>query len=187
MYYSLHSHSFTHSSLSVIVYEIVVKALFFKSATISFKWSQWSVVLTWTELCINPTNKSNPGSNISICCHQKPKCVLTQLQLANTTCLAFVATAASLLWWKKWCLTFHTWCLTCLREREYFFLYHDVIPFMLLIFCFSPLSPPGPLLCPASGPYKTWCYCFCLPCVYTFPPWSLKNCMCKRTTTFLFS
>lgn len=39
------------------------------------------------------------------------------------------------------CLTFHTWSLTCLREREYFFLYHDVIPFLLLS-CFIFLSQP---------------------------------------------
>lgn len=56
---------------------------------------------------------------------------------------------------KKIRLTFHTRCLTCLQEREYFFfIYHNIIPFVLLLswflFCFVfPSLPVWTLVVPS--------------------------------------
>lgn len=70
---------------------------------------------------------------------------------------------------EKWCLTFHTWCLTFLREREYF-LYQDIIPIVLLIF----LLPSQPMWTLAVQDMMLLCL------------WTIFSCMCTYISSLKF-
>lgn len=88
------------------------------------------------------------------------------------------------LWWlwkpsvmKKWCLTFHTWCLTCLQEREYFFLYHSFFVVVLIFFPFSAHLDPCCAHHQACTRHEVSVFVYCVmpACVHTFPLWNLWN------------
>lgn len=132
--------------------------------SVCVKWKSKAMIcgLNMNWALFNSTNKSYPESNITHaighCCH------VSYGKFQHSWCFAFVLTAAFVI---KSCLKFHTWCLF---TRKGIFL---LMSFLLCWFFFSLVSPPGPLLCAASGLYKTWCYCVCLlcfilACVHTF-------------------
>lgn len=116
--------------------------------------SQWSVVLTWTELCFNSTNKSKSREQYQTCnrscssvtshAGRNPEFVFNT---AVEEVLPFLQRLQRAFCDEKWCLRFHTWCLTCLRERELFLLIswrHSFCVVHVFFFSFSAhLDPCG--------------------------------------------
>ncbi len=164
--------SLTAHSSSGIIHELVVKALFYQLLFNSK--SQWSVVLMWTELCFNSVNKSNPESNI-----RRAFVVMLRMGREEEFVCLFFSTTVKLFCLcgdcseafsdEEWCLTFHTWCLTCLQEREYSYVVMSFL-FCCLDLFFFLLRNPGPLLCPAHftrHDVTVFVYCFMPARVHT--------------------
>ena len=132
--YSLHSH-LTYSTLFFSCFRVKRWSkhffIFYQRANDLWFYHELSFALI-------PVIKSNPGSNIrhlSSCGEETRRPVLTQLwKKTKNIVLPYVM--------KNWCL----------REREYFFLHRDVIPFALSWLWFVPSQPPWTLSVPCIKP-----------------------------------
>lgn len=115
------------------------------------------MVLTWTELCCNSTNKPDPRKQYRTCnmsfvvtfhIGRKQEIVLTAVK---KSCFAFVVTAASLLWWRNDVLHLFT--------RKGIFLLISFICMMSFLlccyvfFCF-PSQPTWTLVVPNIKPVQ---------------------------------
>lgn len=122
---------------------------------LSLSESQRSVVLPWTELCFNSSNKIESRKQYQTFVFmwgRNQETVLTQL-------------------WKKRCSAFcdeklMSYISPLVYEKGNISSYM-VTSFLLcyLDYRLFPLSPPGLSACPASSLYKTWCYCLLPACV----------------------
>lgn len=145
----------------------------FLSATVESKESQWSVVLTWSELWFNSINKSNKKESNIKHKHAIGHFLKQEFVFWHSTkrqnelfCLFGDCSETSVI---IWCRTFHPLCLTCLQEREYF-LYYDIIPFVLYLF----LAQLVLLLL-----YETQYYCICLQCCHLCMCTYRSVCLCE--------
>lgn len=131
------------------------------------------MVLTWNELWFNSTNKSNQESNIR---HAIDHFCLTQMWKKSCFCLCVDCSEPSVM--KTDVLKFTLGCLTCLQEREYFFLYHDVIPLLVLFVFFLSSQPLWTLVVCSIRPAQD----MMLLCLFTV----FHACMCTYISSLKF-